>query len=199
MGGPARVLESQWAAGMECAQLGLVRDAVRDQRDQQDDRALQHSESGRHHLQPVCRPAHLWAACQLPPVGQRGEAEAGAAARAPAFLYRHGGWMASAAGAGVSDHQAAKAVVSGFYEELDGGDGRALGPVISRHVAPDYRFRGVHPFNELAGAEAVAGVLWEPLRHALTSLQRRQDVFMAGTSETDGQVWVFSMGHLMGL
>jgi predicted ester cyclase len=99
----------------------------------------------------------------------------------------------------MSDYQAAKAVVRGFYEELDGGDERALGPVISRHVVPDYRFRGVHPFNELSGAEAVAATVWEPLRRALTPLQRREDVFMAGTSETDGQIWVCSMGHLMGL
>jgi predicted ester cyclase len=37
------------------------------------------------------------------------------------------------------------------------------------------------------------------MRRALKPIQRRQDVFMAGTSETDGETWVCSMGHLMGL
>jgi predicted ester cyclase len=99
----------------------------------------------------------------------------------------------------MSNYQSAKALVSGYYRELDSAEGKNLARVIARHATADYRFRGVHPFNELSGAEAVAEKVWEPLRRALRPIQRRQDVFMAGTSETDGQVWVCSMGHLMGL
>ena len=99
----------------------------------------------------------------------------------------------------MSDYQAAKALVSAYYAELDSVGGADLARVVARYTGPEYRFRGVHPFNELSGAEAVAATVWEPLHRALIPVQRRQDVFMAGTSETDGQTWVCSMGHLMGL
>ncbi len=67
--------------------------------------------------------------------------------------------------------------------------------------APDCLWRGYHPFGELTGPRAVAERFWQPLGHALTRMQRRMDVFMAGANEIDGgrSVWVVSMGHLMGL
>jgi hypothetical protein len=59
----------------------------------------------------------------------------------------------------------------------------------------------MHPFHERQGAEAVAEVFWAPLLRAVTHLQRRPDIVMAGLNEIDGEktVWVASMGHLMGL
>ena len=99
----------------------------------------------------------------------------------------------------MNQHQSAKELISGYYAELDDAAGTDPARVIARHVTSDYRFRGVHPFNELSGAEAVAAAVWAPLYAALAPIQRRQDVFMAGRSETDGQSWVCSMGQLMGL
>ncbi len=99
----------------------------------------------------------------------------------------------------MADYQAAKAVVAEYYRELDAAAVDELALVLGRHMVPDYKFRGVHPFNELVGAEAVASEVWEPLRRAVKPMQRRPDVFMAGTSEIDGTPWVCSMGHLMGL
>jgi len=99
----------------------------------------------------------------------------------------------------VSDYQAAKSLVSRYYGHLDAASDKDLTRVVGRHTVPEYRFRGVHPFNELAGSDAVGVTVWQPMRRALKSIQRRQDVFMAGTSETDGASWVCSMGHLMGL
>ena len=59
----------------------------------------------------------------------------------------------------------------------------------------------MHPFHEQAGPEAIAEAFWAPLLRALTSLQRRTDIFLAGANDCDdGQsVWVTSMGHLLGL
>jgi len=57
----------------------------------------------------------------------------------------------------------------------------------------------VHPFNEQRGSAAVVETFWRPFYQAWAQLQRRQDVFMAGTSEIDGTQWVTSMGHFMGL
>jgi predicted ester cyclase len=99
----------------------------------------------------------------------------------------------------MGDYQAAKAVVAEYYGELDAAEADQVALVLDRYMVPDYKFRGVHPFNELVGAEAVAREVWEPLRRAIKPMQRRPDVLMAGTSEIDGQAWVCSMGHLMGL
>lgn len=100
----------------------------------------------------------------------------------------------------MSNFQAEKAFVRSYYEALDEG-GSDIASVISQHVCKNYRWRGFHPFNELGRADDVAAQFWQPLRTALTSLQRREDIFFAGANRTEGEdgVWVVSMGHLMGL
>ena len=99
----------------------------------------------------------------------------------------------------MTNQQDSKAIVLQYFEELESALPGDLAAVISRHTAADYRFRGVHPFNELEGADAVAQTVWLPLRTAFTSLQRRQDIFMAGPNLIDGNMWVTSMGKFMGL
>ena len=99
----------------------------------------------------------------------------------------------------MADIQSAKRLVAAYYDEVEKGGRRDPASIMGRYVTPDYWFRGVHPFNELHGAEAVAATVWSPMLAAFAPIQRRQDVFMAGVSETDGQIWVSSMGHLMGL
>ena len=99
----------------------------------------------------------------------------------------------------MTDFQAGKALVRRFYGELDAAPADGVGEVLARYAADGYRFRGLHPFHEQEGAEAVAEVFWQPLRRAIGPIQRRQDVFMAGVNEIDGAEWVCSMGHLMGL
>lgn len=76
-----------------------------------------------------------------------------------------------------------------------------LSAAFAAATGPDYRWRGVHPFDTLNDPAEVARKVWLPLRQAFTSLRRRQDVFLAGRNETDGfaSVWVVSMGHLVGL
>ncbi len=97
------------------------------------------------------------------------------------------------------DYQGSKNLVLQFYEELEAASGDNVAKVMSRYMSSDYQFRGVHPFNELEGADAVAEALWKPLLRAFTQLQRRQDIFMAGMNEIDGTEWVTSMGNFMGL
>jgi predicted ester cyclase len=102
---------------------------------------------------------------------------------------------------GVLDFQQEKQAVLGFYRDLDVATPDAVSDVIARHCTADLIWRGYHPFNEISGPEPVAELFWAPLKTALTSLQRRMDIFMAGTNTLgdDGGVWVVSMGHLMGL
>lgn len=72
---------------------------------------------------------------------------------------------------------------------------------LSAHTGPDWLWRGMHPWHEQRGAGAVAQAFWQPFLHAMSRLQRREDVFFAGRNQIDGfqSVWVVSMGHLMGL
>jgi len=101
----------------------------------------------------------------------------------------------------MTDFQAQKAVVRAYYAALDSAEGAGITQAVADHVTDDYLWRGYHPFGELQGAGAVAETFWQPLRRALTRMQRREDVFFAGTNDSDGHksVWVVSMGHLMGL
>ncbi|SHH56024.1 ester cyclase [Marivita hallyeonensis] len=97
--------------------------------------------------------------------------------------------------------QSEKQLVRDYYAALSAADHDALPIVMAKFCAPDLVWRGYHPVGLLNGAETVATTFWQPLKHALTSLQRRTDLFFAGRHllADDGAVWVASMGHLMGL
>jgi len=101
----------------------------------------------------------------------------------------------------MTDFQAEKAFVRGFKEKLFAAGAAGAAAVLADHTAPDWHWRGMHPFHEQTGAAAVAAVFWTPLMTALTRLQRRPDIFLAGLNEMDGfrSVWLVEMGHLMGL
>jgi len=99
----------------------------------------------------------------------------------------------------MADYQQNKSLVLSFYDDLDKAIGDEVTEVLGSYTTDDYLFRGMHPFYEQRGAKAVADVFWKPLRKSFRPIQRRQDIFMAGTNEIDGGEWVCSMGHLMGL
>jgi len=99
----------------------------------------------------------------------------------------------------VADIQASKTLVLEYFDALKTAPEGELAANIARFAGPEYRFRGVHPFNELGSAEEVAKTVWKPLRKALTPMQRRQDIFFAGPNLIDGTLWVTSMGKFMGL
>lgn len=99
------------------------------------------------------------------------------------------------------DLSEAKARVLAFHTDLDAAGPGGAEAALSAHVAPKYRWRGMHPFDELTGAAEVAARFWRPLKDAMGPLQRRPDIFFAGLNQIDGfsTVWVVEMGHLMGL
>ncbi len=99
----------------------------------------------------------------------------------------------------MPNYQDSKTLVLQFYDELESTSADDAGDVLNRYTSSDYRFRGVHPFNEIDGADAVADAVWRPLLSAFTPMQRRQDIFMAGSNNEDGTTWVTSMGKFMGL
>ena len=101
----------------------------------------------------------------------------------------------------TADFQAEKALVRRYHEALEGSVPHNVAETLQRFVSPDWHWRGVHPFNTLMGAKAVAATFWKPLLASLTGLQRRPDIFMAGVNAIDGGAsrWVVQTGHLMGL
>ena len=101
----------------------------------------------------------------------------------------------------MGNYQEIKNLIREYYSELDSTPPGKAGNVIRNYSAPDYRWRGMHPFNELEGADAVADIFWEPFRLAFSPIQRRPDVFIAGTNDIEPVAgnWVCCMGHLLGL
>ncbi|NNF40126.1 MAG: SnoaL-like domain-containing protein [Woeseiaceae bacterium] len=97
--------------------------------------------------------------------------------------------------------QAAKTTVRNFQAAFDSAGDADLAAVLAANTPDNYFWRGMHPFYEQEGAAAVADTFWLPLRRSLTSLQRREDIFLAGLNDADGgeTLWVVSMGHMMGL
>lgn len=101
----------------------------------------------------------------------------------------------------MDDLQACKTLVRNLSRAFDAATEDHLPGVLTQFTAPDYHWRGMHPFYEQTGADSVVESFWRPLRRSLHRLQRRQDVFMAGVNDADGRAssWVCSMGHFMGL
>ena len=101
----------------------------------------------------------------------------------------------------MADLQRAKALVLAANQALDSADPARCAAALAPYVDSDYRWLGMHPFQEQSGADAVADVFWSPLKKAMGPLQRRPDIFFAGLNELDNWqgVWVVEMGHLMGL
>lgn len=97
------------------------------------------------------------------------------------------------------DYQASKALVLTYFDDLESADRESLPDVLRAYCSDDCQFFGSYPFNEQSGPDAIAGSFWQPLYASFSPVQRRQDIFIAGTSEIAGDEWVMSMGHFMGL
>ena len=99
----------------------------------------------------------------------------------------------------MSKYQPAKNLIREYFEAMECATPDSIAEVLQQYTAENYLWRGVYPFRELHGAETVATTFWSPLMTAFSHMQRRQDIFIAGTNEISGEQWVMSMGNLMGL
>ncbi len=96
-------------------------------------------------------------------------------------------------------YQTSKNLVRDYFDAMENATPDTVADVLKSYVTDDYHWRGVYPFREQFGADTVADVFWQPLMNGLRHIQRRQDIFIAGTSEVSGDEWVMSMGNFMGL
>jgi len=99
----------------------------------------------------------------------------------------------------MKSYQKQKSLILSFYENLESANVRNVSDIIAEFTKPDFQWYGVYPFNEQFGGNAVAEAFWVPFLSTWSKVQRRQDIFLAGTSEIDNTDWVISMGHFVGL
>ncbi len=99
----------------------------------------------------------------------------------------------------MGKYQASRDLVRAYFQKLEKCAPEQTADVLNEYMAEGFSWEGVYPFLYQTGASDVAKVFWKPLKESLRHMQRRQDVFMAGTCHTDGKTWVMSMGQFMGL
>lgn len=99
----------------------------------------------------------------------------------------------------MSNFQSEKKLVKAYFDELENVSADGVKDVLQKYMSNDYSFKGVYPFREQNGVDAVVDVFWKPLMSSIKHIQRRQDIFIAGENEISGENWVMSMGHFMGL
>lgn len=99
------------------------------------------------------------------------------------------------------DFQFEKNLVLNYLKELDKAVPESVAEVINKYASPNFHLRCVHPFNDLVGAENIANKLWIPIKKSFAPIQRRMDIFYAGTNSIDNHKtkWVTIMGHLLGI
>ncbi len=94
-----------------------------------------------------------------------------------------------------------KKIVLDFYNSVQNCRTDEILNILSLHYSENIIWRGFHPFNEIQDLEHLYKDFWQPLKKSFTNLQRRMDIFFAGSNSLSSyrDVWVVSMGHLMGL
>ena len=99
----------------------------------------------------------------------------------------------------MTDILHAKRIARAYHDALDAAPDAAVADTLATHMAPDVLWRGMHPFHEQTGPEAIAETFWLPLRRALGRLSRRPDIFIGGANHLEaGGTWVASAGHFTG-
>lgn len=83
-----------------------------------------------------------------------------------------------------------------FWQRLDAARPGELTAIVADNCARDVAWTGFHPFNELAGCDAVIGGWWQPLRAAFPDLRRDTHILLGGSFE--GQEWVSATGCFTG-
>ena len=97
--------------------------------------------------------------------------------------------------------QTEKQLVRDYYEALERTPAQQLETALRPFCADAYFAQSSYPNRDSMTLEEMCSRVWQPLKRALGSMQRRMDIFIGGnnTLTEKGEVWVMSMGHFMGL
>lgn len=82
------------------------------------------------------------------------------------------------------------------FRRIAAARGADVDRLIAETHAPDARYFGSHPFNEIIGATEVANRIWRPLGASFRDLRRCDDIFTGGSFE--GADWISATGYLHG-
>ena len=85
----------------------------------------------------------------------------------------------------MGKYQEVKNLVRSYFDELEKCAPEEAEAVLKKYMSEDYVWEGVYPFLDQKGTQAVANIFWMPLKKSMVRMQRRQDVFMAGTRLTE--------------
>ena len=77
-------------------------------------------------------------------------------------------------------YQTEKRIILDYYQALDSANDTRITEVLDTFTSKNYLWRAFHPFGLQTDVNEIAGLFWKPLKHSLTSMQRRIDVFFAG-------------------
>ncbi|MEM8577485.1 MAG: ester cyclase [Pseudomonadota bacterium] len=102
-------------------------------------------------------------------------------------------------GFGTTSTGLAKACVQAHYADIARATPGTVADALAARMAPNALWRGMRPFYEQTGPQAVAQAFWAPFLTAFSYVQRREDIFFAGANSVGQGTWTVSMGHLMGL
>lgn len=96
----------------------------------------------------------------------------------------------------MTDHAANKRLVVAFLAEMERAEGDEIAHVLARFVRPEAVWRIFHPFNTLAGSDAVREHFWAPLKASFPDHEHRLHFALA--NEYEDREWVATLGHVMG-
>lgn len=99
----------------------------------------------------------------------------------------------------MGKYREAKLIVLDYFQSIESASESTILEALRAHVHEAYDWKGVYPFRQQYGIETVCKIFWKPFLSAIKQVQRRQDIFIAGTNEIGGEEWVMSMGHFVGL
>ena len=100
----------------------------------------------------------------------------------------------------TQDLLSAKALVDRFNAVRDAAlPGAETVAVCHAYLSADHAYRGMRPFYDIAGPEALADTVWSPLKSAMSAIQRRPDIFFASHADLDPSAgtWVVEMGNFL--
>ena len=95
-----------------------------------------------------------------------------------------------------------KTVKTRIYEDLAAlvsAPEEALDEIAARLLAEDVVYDVAHPVNQLVGRQAVLDGFYRPLRAALHSTRRRDEIFISAANRRDfGGEWISAVTHYVG-
>lgn len=99
----------------------------------------------------------------------------------------------------MGNYTTEKKIALTYFDAMENCEIADLEATLSQYVSADYEMLSVYPFRENNGVAQAVSNVWAPMRTSITSMQRRQDMFIAGDNMYSDEVWLMSMGHFTGL